>query len=104
LGQPEDKANDDDHEETEDEDRKKGGAEVLVNSEGSVFFLFFKSISSTTTSGGKEEGGGGERGRNIPAGGDQEYVFVLKFSGTDIRTRSEGFANQVASLFGVPTP
>lgn len=65
----------------------RGGTEVMVNSEGSVFFLFFKYQNHTTSS-----------------VDEQEYVFVLKFSGTDVRTRSEGFANQLATSFGVCTP
>ena len=59
------------------------GARVQVNSEGAVFFLFF-------TKGVDRDGA--------------EFVMVLKFTGTDIRTRAECFANTLAKGLGVATP
>jgi len=61
----------------------RGGAQVQVNSEGAVFFLFFADSADK---------------------GAAESVLVLKFTGTDIRTRSEYFANTLAKGLGVATP
>lgn len=66
-----------------------------MNSEGAVFFLFFEPTAA---------GGGAGGGSGAGAGAGVESVCVLKFAGTDARTRSELFANTVAAAVGVRTP